>query len=130
MPYVFSRARSSSHLHRTCSSAAIFRELSRNHEPALVCVTIADVRQLHLLCTRYASNHGSTTSHGRASSLHQRAPDRRRRTTASATLPANQNSTITAAMAAIAPPPSSLAGEGGAALSAAPLQHTQASMKP
>ncbi|QCD82397.1 hypothetical protein DEO72_LG2g2735 [Vigna unguiculata] len=39
--------------------------------------------------TRSASNHGSTTSHGRASSLHQRAPDRRRRTTASATLPAN-----------------------------------------
>ncbi|QCE11260.1 hypothetical protein DEO72_LG10g2493 [Vigna unguiculata] len=71
--------------------------------------------------TRSASNHGSTTSH---------APDRRRRTIASATLPANQNSTtsmavtprwqppfpqpsrtIAAAMAAIAPPPSSLVGE-------------------
>ncbi|QCD82812.1 extensin-like [Vigna unguiculata] len=94
-------------------------------------------------------NHGSTTSHGRASSLHQHAPDWRRRTTASATLPANQNSTtsmaatprwqppfpqplrtIAAAMAAIAPPPSSLTGEGGAAPSAAPLQHPQASMKP
>jgi len=38
--------------------------------------------------------------------------------------------TIAATMTAIAPPPSSLAGEGGAALSAAPLQHPQASMKP